>query len=182
MFQCIPREQEVYNFWVNYRPVARQKIITLTAHRDKILGLLSTAGFYVGLKLPECQALNLYSYFSNFKLVITLKDTPSSFRCASTFKRIRTRHNDISSQLSIVLCTPNRRNLTGRGMAQSSARSKYKPRPVHLGFVVDKVEMGQFFSENFFFHLSVSFYQHSIRVYSPVTDAAQSVSNDSVFK
>ena len=45
----------------------------------------------------------------------------------------------------LVFCPANRRNLTGRSMAQSSARSKFKTRPVHLGFVADIVAVGQFF-------------------------------------
>jgi hypothetical protein len=57
VFHCIPGKQKAYNFWVNYRLIARQKIVTVTPRTDKITGLLSTAGFYVGLKWPECQVI-----------------------------------------------------------------------------------------------------------------------------
>ena len=99
----------------------------------------------MGLKWPEYQVIVMNSYFSHFKLVITSDDRPCRLRCAATFKRLRTRRSDSPCQLPLVFCTANRRNVTHRAMAQSSARSKFKPRPVHLGFVVDKVAVGQIF-------------------------------------
>jgi len=44
-------------------------------------------------------------------------------------------------------------------------RPTFSPRPVHVGFVVDKVAMGQIFYEYFSFPLSVSFHQCSILIY-----------------
>jgi hypothetical protein len=41
----------------------------------------------------------------------------------------------------------------------------FNPRPICLAFLVDKVALGQDFSEYFGFPLSVSFYQHSITTY-----------------
>jgi hypothetical protein len=103
------------------------------------------------------------SYISDFKLVITSEDTPCRFRCASTFKRLRTRRSNNPCQLPFRTLYRKPTQFDRLTMAQSSARSKFKPRPVHLGFVVDKVVVGQvFFLEDFCFHLSVSFHQHSI--------------------
>ena len=100
VFHSIPREQEACNFWVNYKLIAMQKIFTLTSHKDKISGLLNTSGFNVGLKWPECQVLDINSYFSDFKLVITSDARPCRLRCASTFKLLRTRRSDPPCQLS----------------------------------------------------------------------------------
>jgi hypothetical protein len=47
-------------------------------------------------------------------------------------------------------------------------RPKFSPRPVHVGFVVDKVAMGQIFYEYFSFLLSVPFHQCSISIYLPL--------------
>ena len=101
VFHCLPREQEACNFWVNYRLIARQKMFTFTPRRDKITGLLSTAGFCVRLKWPECQVINMNSYFLGFKLVINSEDTPCRFRCASAFERLGTQRIGRSCQLSL---------------------------------------------------------------------------------
>jgi hypothetical protein len=46
-------------------------------------------------------------------------------------------------------------------------RPMFSPRPVHVGFVVDEVAMGQIFYEYFSFPLTLSFHQCSILIYIP---------------
>jgi hypothetical protein len=44
----------------------------------------------------------------------------------------------------------------------SQQRHGFDPGSVHVGFVVDKVALGQVFPENFGFPLSISFHRYSI--------------------
>jgi len=45
-------------------------------------------------------------------------------------------------------------------------RSRFKPRPVHVGFMVDKGYWDRIFSKHFSFLLSVSFHWYSIIIHS----------------
>jgi hypothetical protein len=47
--------------------------------------------------------------------------------------------------------------VTGRAIAQ--AVSRFEPKPGHMGFVVDKVALGQVFSEYFCFTCKLSFHR-----------------------
>jgi hypothetical protein len=58
----------------------------------------------------------------------------------------------------------------------SSRRHGFNPRSADVGFLVDKVTLGQAFLPVFWFSLSVSFHQCSIHIHSPITDSIQRVS------
>jgi hypothetical protein len=189
-------------------------MFTLTPRRNKITDLLSTAGFCVRLKWPECQVINMNSYFSGFKFVITSEDTPCRFRCASAFERLRTQRSGSSCHLSLralyskptQLDRPRHGSVVGEIQVQTQAGSSgicggqigsgtvlfFRRIPVfpcqchstiapysfiHLPPTLYTVSLPVLQ-----FPLSVSFHQHSIPVYSPVTDATQSVSTASAFK
>jgi hypothetical protein len=61
--------------------------------------------------------------------------------------------------VTLLLAVPWLRRLVA---GLSPRRPRFDPRPVHLGFVVDKVALGQVFSLVLLFSLSISFYQCSI--------------------
>ena len=157
-----------------------QKIFNLTSNRGKISGLLSTAGFNVGLKWPEYQVIDTNSYFLDFKLVITSYDRPCSLRHASTFKRLRTRRH---LSFSVLSSKPTQLDRSRHGPVFGEVQVQTKVGS--SGICGGQSGSGRVFflgGGRICFHLSVSFRQHSVRVYSPVTDGTQSVSADSVSK
>ena len=56
-------------------------------------------------------------------------------------------------------------------MAAAGSRPGFSPRPVHVGFAVDKVALGHVFSRVFSFPQSLSFNQYSMRIHSSSTHA-----------